>query len=69
MLFYFIIFCIVGFILGIVINNIKVVLGIVAAITLCWTFAYGPWALATFIELMLGVAVAKIVMKEVKQCS
>lgn len=68
MLFYFIIFCIIGFVLGVVIKNIKIALGIVAAITLCWTFAYGPWALATFFELILGVAVGRVVMKEVKQC-
>ncbi len=68
MLFYFIIFFIIGFGLGVVIRNIKIALGIVVAITLCWTFAYGPWALAAFIELMLGVAVARVVRKEVKQC-
>lgn len=64
MLFYFITFCIIGFMLGVVFKNSNVAFGIVAVITICWAFIFGLWAMATFIELILGYAVAKSVMKE-----
>ena len=67
MFFYFILFCIMGFVIGIIIRNIKLALGIIIVITLGWTFAYGPWALATFFELALGFAIARIIVKEVHQ--
>ena len=38
-------------------------MSVIAIITLCWAFIYGPWALATFIELMMGYAVAKEIRK------
>ena len=67
MLFYFILFCIIGCVLGFVVKNIKIALGIVVAISLCWAFVYGPWELATFLELMWGLAVARGVMRKIHQ--
>ena len=66
MLFYFIIFCTIGGIIGVVVKNFKVALGVIGAITLGWAFVYGPWALVTFIELTVGYTVAKTVIKEIK---
>lgn len=67
MFFYFIIFFILGIILGIVVKNHKIALGVIGAITLCWAFVYGAWALATFLELMLGFGVARVIQKEISK--
>lgn len=61
MLFYFIIFCAAGFFIGAIIKNTRIAIAVIAAISLCWAFAFGPWALATFLELLLGYAVANSV--------
>ena len=34
-------------------------LGSILVISILWAFAMGPWAIATFIELLIGYAVAK----------
>ena len=67
MIFYFVIFCVAGFIIGILLKNFKVAMLVIALISLCWAFVYGPWALATFVELMVGYAVAKVVAKEMSK--
>lgn len=37
----------------------KIALGSILVISILWAFAMGPWAIATFIELLIGYAVAK----------
>ena len=59
MLFYFIIFCIVGFAIGALLKDSKVSIAIIITISLLWALAFGPWALATFVELILGYTVAR----------
>lgn len=51
MLSYFIMFCIAGGIIGLTIKNSALGLLAIAAITACWAVAFGPWAVATFVEL------------------
>lgn len=67
MLFYFVIFCIIGFVIGILLKNFKIAITIIVIITLGWALKFGPWALATFVELMLGYGVAKFIAKEMKK--
>ena len=66
MLFYFVVFCAIGFVIGLTVKNIKVAVAAIVILSLCWALVYGPWALATFIELMIGYSVAKVVQKELK---
>lgn len=66
MFFYFIVFCIIGFVIGSMQKNPKNAMGIIVAVTICWALAWGPWAVATFVELMIGYALAKIIIKETK---
>lgn len=61
MLFYLVIFCTTGFFIGAIIKNSRIAIAIIAIISLCWAFAFGPWALATFLELLAGYAVANSV--------
>ena len=61
MLFYFVIFCIIGFAIGILAKGFNIAIAIIVTISLCWGIVFGPWALATFIELILGYAVARFV--------
>lgn len=61
MLTYFIIFTIIGFILGVISHlSKKYAVGVAIAIIISflWMFAYGFWAIATFFELALGYALA-----------
>lgn len=58
MLLYFAIFCTTGFFIGITLKNPKIAIAIIVIITLCWGLVFGPWALATFLELILGYAAA-----------
>lgn len=66
MLFYFIIFCGIGLILGFLINEPKIVLGIIAVLSICWLFYAGIWAFFTFIELIIGFSIARFIRKELK---
>ena len=65
MLFYAVTFCVIGAVLGVVLKNFKKALAVIVIISLCWAFVFGPWALATFIELMLGYAVVKVIINEI----
>jgi hypothetical protein len=65
MLFYFVIFCIIGSFIGFILKDFKIAMVVIVAISICWAFVFGPWALATFIELMVGYAVGKIIKKEI----
>jgi len=61
MLAFFIIFTIVGFVLGMIDgphNKRAVGVTIAIVISFLWMFVYGFWAIATFLELMLGYSLA-----------
>lgn len=55
---YFIMFLIVGMILGYLLDDKSAIMAIVI-ISVLWAFIFGPWGLATFIELLLGYGLVK----------
>ena len=63
MLFYFLIFCLVGFGIGWVIRDKRIALGVIIVISVLWMFPFGKWALATFVELLVGYVIAICVRK------
>lgn len=63
MFMYFIMFIITGFIIGNVLQSKPQAMGAIIIISVLWMFPYGPWAIATLIELLMGYALA-IKMKE-----
>lgn len=59
MIEFFIVFIIVGYIIGITIADSEKSIIIILLISILWMFAFGFWAIATFIELLLGYTLAK----------
>ncbi|MCG6308643.1 hypothetical protein K6U49_08545 [Vibrio alginolyticus] len=59
MLFYTIVFVIIGFALGAFIKDSRSALIAIVAISVVWALVWGPWALAAFIELLVGYYIAK----------
>ena len=58
MLGFFIMFFIVGVILGIILEEKQGIIAIII-ISILWMFVYGPWAITTLIELLLGFFLVK----------
>jgi len=56
---FIILFTIIGFILGVVIKSDNTAIGAIIIMSVLWAFAMGPWAIATFIELLLGYSLAR----------
>jgi len=59
MLEFFILFVLIGFVIGIIQNNFDSAIGIIIIISVLWLFIFGAWAIATFIELILGYSLAR----------
>lgn len=59
MIEFFILFTMIGFIIGLIQKNKDTAIGIIITITIIWLFIYGIWAVATFAELILGYILAK----------
>jgi len=59
---FIIIFTIIGFIVGVVIGNDNTAMGAIIIMSILWAFAMGPWAIATFIELLLGYSLARKIL-------
>jgi len=59
---FIIIFTIIGFIIGIVIKDDNTAMGAIIVMSILWVFAMGPWAIATFIELLLGYSLARKIL-------
>lgn len=53
MFFYFVVFVAVGFAIGMFAPE-KVAAILIVGLTIAWAFVFGPWALASFIEMCLG---------------
>ena len=47
-------FLIIGFFIGKMTEDEGVAYGLILIVTIVWAFIYGPWAIATFIELVIG---------------
>lgn len=58
MLEFFILFTIVGAILRFILEK-DLAIGTIIVITIIWAFIYGPWAVATFFELLIGFAIVE----------
>ena len=58
MLEFFIMFLIVGALIGFILDE-KTAITSIVIISILWLFIYGPWAVATFFELLLGYGLAK----------
>ena len=54
---YIIVFVVLGMIMGYTLEKNTAITGIII-ISILWAFVMGPWAIATFIELMLGYMIA-----------
>jgi hypothetical protein len=54
MLSFFIMFVIVGGFLAFIIDNANKAKLVIILISIAWAFVFGPWAILTFIELILG---------------
>ncbi len=60
MLAFFIMFLVVGFLLGFIFNDTpSTAIAIIVITSIVWAFIWGAWAIATFFELFLGYAVAR----------
>ncbi|MFM2479504.1 hypothetical protein [Celerinatantimonas sp. MCCC 1A17872] len=62
MLFYTIVFVIIGFSIGAFINNLRSVIIAIVSISVVWALVWGAWAFAAFIELLVGYYIAKNVL-------
>ena len=62
MLEFFILFVLIGFIIGIIQNNFDSAIGLIIIISVLWLFIFGVWAIATFIELLLGYSLARKIL-------
>ncbi|MGI2185115.1 hypothetical protein [Shewanella oncorhynchi] len=67
MLFYTIVFVIIGFALGAFIKDSRSAIIAIVAISVVWALVWGPWAVAAFIELLVGYYIAKNVSDKPKQ--
>lgn len=56
---YIITFIVVGFLIGIFSKDDNTAIGIIIVISVLWMFPFGPWASATFIELIIGYKVQR----------
>jgi len=59
MLSYFIMFLIVGIILGLIFEDKNIGMGVIIVISIVWAFPFGAWAILTFFELLLGFILTK----------
>jgi len=50
---FIVLFLIIGFFIGLLAKE-EVAYGLILIITIAWAFIFGPWAIATFIELAIG---------------
>lgn len=68
MLLYVILFCAVGFVLGLLFST-RGAGNIILVITVGWAFVQGVWALATFVELTFGFVLGRMAYVSIKRDS
>lgn len=59
---FIVIFTIIGFIIGAVVKDDNIATGAIIVMSILWAFAMGPWAIATFIELLIGYSLARKIL-------
>jgi len=62
MIGFMLIFLVIGFLIGLFLSESAVIVWVII-ITVGWAFVMGPWAIATFLELVLGIAIANGIKK------
>ena len=67
MLFYTIVFVIIGFAIGAFIKDPRSAIIAIVAISVVWALVWGPWAFAAFIELLVGYYIAQNVLGKQQQ--
>lgn len=60
MLFYAVVFIVLGVIFKLLLSE-KILYPAIIITTILWAFAFGPWAILTFFELLLGVTIVESV--------
>ena len=68
MLLYIILFCAIGFVLGLLFTP-HGASRIILAITIGWAFVQGAWTLATLVELLFGFALGRMACFSIRQDS
>lgn len=58
MIFYFVVFVVVGFVIGLFANE-SIVAILIIGLSIAWAFVFGPWAIAAFVEMFIGCYFAK----------
>lgn len=58
MLFYAVLFILLGLIFKLLLSE-KILYPAIIITTILWAFAFGPWAILTFFELLLGVTIVE----------
>lgn len=59
---FIVIFTIIGFVIGVVVKDDNTAMGAIIVMSILWAFAMGPWAIATFIELLIGYSLARKIL-------
>jgi len=60
MLFFLFLFVAAGILLGLFITDQKIAFPVTIVISVIWFFVYGPWAVATLIELLISYKICRI---------
>lgn len=60
MLFYAVVFIVLGVIFKLILSE-KILYPAIIITAILWAFAFGPWAILTFFELLLGVTIVESV--------
>lgn len=68
MLLYVILFCAIGFVLGLLFTP-RGASRIILVITIGWAFVQGVWALATLVELLFGFALGRMAYFSIRRDS
>ena len=61
MLAFFIMFLIIGAILGFICKNQTTAIALIVIIAICWTFAAGVWGIVSFFEMLMGYRVISMI--------
>lgn len=53
---------IIGFVIGVVVKDDNTAMSAIIVMSILWAFAMGPWAIATFIELLIEYSLARKIL-------
>jgi len=61
---FIILFIIAGVLIGIFTESASSAIALIIIISILWAFAFGPWAIATLIELSVGYYIYKLTKQD-----